>query len=366
MSGRPPRRGAWRLGLALAVTFALLGWLLTRVVEPAELGTALARLSAADLGRPLLLAAVAVLLAAQRWRTLLGGLGHPVPYRRCLRAVLATWPVAVVTPSRAGDALRAALVRDRAPLAAGLGSVLLEKLLDLQSLALLVLAGALAGGRVGLAALALVAVAGFWSALLLLPRTVFRGVGARLSGAARARLESAAGALEHLRRARGALVATVAMSLAAWGLSTAIFAGLLAGCGAPVPAADLLLVWPVAVVAAVLPFAFSGLGARDGVLLGLLAALRPGIDSGAVLAATLLYPALTSWLFAIVGTPLAMRAFAADPALRGWLGLRSARGGGEPGDEQLVDEQPVEQTQPRDGVVDGEREARRDGDPQVG
>lgn len=364
MSGGPASHGrAWRLLLALAVTLGLLAWLLGRVVAPGEMRAAFARLSPADLVRPLALSGVAFLLSALRWRTLLAGLGHAVGYRQALFAVLATWPVAVVTPSRSGDALRAALVRDRVPLAAGLGSVLLEKLLDLQSLALLVAAGALAAGRGTLATAALTAVLGFWLGLFLLPVALGRIARTRLRGRLKERLDATSDALVRLRRARGRFAAVVAMSLAAWLLSTAILGDLLGTTGQPVAAADLLLAWPAAVVAAVLPFALSGIGARDGVFLGLLSAIRPGVDPAAVLAATLLYPALTSWVFALVGLPFAARAFAADPALRSWL--RSGPARGAPRHQELVDEEPVEDAEAADGAVDGEREARRDGDPQV-
>jgi len=354
---------AWRLLLAVAVTLGLLAWLLGRVAAPGEMRAAFARLSPADLVRPLALSGIAVLLSALRWRTLLAGLGHAVGYRRVLFTVVATWPVAVMTPSRSGDALRAALVRDRVPLAAGLGSVLLEKLLDLQSLTLLVTAGALATGHGALATAALAAVLGFWLGLLLLPRALGRVGRTRLGGRLRERLDATSDALVRLRRARGRFAAVVAMSVAAWLLSAAILGDLLAATGQPVAAPDLLLVWPAAVAAAVLPFAFSGIGPRDGVFLALLSAIRPSVDPAAVLAATLLYPVLTSWVFAFAGLPFAARAFAADPALRSWP--RSGPGRRAPRDQELVDEESVEDPEAADGAVDGEREASRDGDPQV-
>ncbi len=324
MSGSSRLR-ARRSLLVLAATLGLLGLLVGRFIRLGDLLAAFGRIAPASLVLPFLLSGAALFLSAFRWKTLLRGLGHGLPYRSCLFAVIATWPIAVLTPSRSGDALRAALVRDRVPLAAGLGSVFVEKLIDLQSLGVLLAAGAVANGRYPLAVVTLATVAVFWVGLFQAPEALRRVLSSRAGEQLHARLEATTRSLSRLRRARGPLGAVVAMSIAAWLLTAAIVHELLVAAGQDVPPSDLLLAWPAAVVASAIPLAFSGIGARDGVFLALLASIRPGIDPAATLSATLLYPLLTSWTFAVIGLPFAARAVAADPDLRRWRDGRPPR-----------------------------------------
>jgi uncharacterized protein (TIRG00374 family) len=351
------RLRAGRSLLVFVATLGLLGLLLGRFAEPGELLAAFERIAPAKLALPFLLSGAALFLSALRWKTLLRGLGHDLPYRSCLFAVIATWPIAVLTPSRSGDALRAALVRNRVPLAAGLGSVLVEKLIDLQSLGVLLAAGAVANGRYPLVVVTLAVVAAFWVGLFLAPEALRRAISSCAGERFRARLEATAGALSRLRRARGPLGAVVAMSIGAWLLTAAIVHELLVATGQDVPPGDLLLAWPAAVVASAIPLAFSGVGARDGVFLGLLASIRPGIDPAATLTATLLYPAVTSWTFAVIGLPFTVRALAADPDLRRWGDGRPPREEGLVG-EGSGSERPVNEIR----VAEPGRETGRAGD----
>ncbi len=318
---RPMRRGAgrlrgWgRLAAAVFVSALLFAWLIFYVVDTDELRQALARIGPRGLVQPVLIASATLVLAAQRWRTLLLGLGYSVRFQRCLFAVLATWPIAAITPSRAGDGLRAAVIRDEVPAAAGLGSVLIEKLLDVHSLLLLVGAGALASGNGTVGVLASIGVIAFWSSLALVPRLLRHWRGRGISTRLEARLAAVELGLDRLLRSRRELAWATVLSLVASGCSLWIIADLLRSAGQAIPLGDLLLAWPVAVLAAVAPFAFSGLGTRDLAFLALLAVLRPDVERSAVLAATLLFPAVTSWTFALLGAPFLMRALASDPSL---------------------------------------------------
>lgn len=316
--GREEGTGRALLRLALSVLGAalLLTWILLRFVDVAELRRAMGQISSLDLLRPAVVAALALLLSAQRWRTLVRGMGYRIPFGLSLFAVLAAWPLAAVTPSRLGDALRAAVVRDRAPLVAGVGSIVVERLLDVQSLVLLASAGAFASGQRGWGAVGVSLLVVFWTGILIiarlacsLPRTLSRGTW-------RERVTRLTSGLQRLSSDRRRALAAAVMSLATWMLSLWIISDLLSASGASVPFEKLLLAWPAAVVASAVPLTLSGLGVRDGIFLAIAVGLLPDLDRGGVLTATLLYPAVTSWLFALIGAPFLMRAIAGDRAWR--------------------------------------------------
>jgi uncharacterized membrane protein YbhN (UPF0104 family) len=302
-----------------------------------------------ELARPLALSAVAVVLSGVRWQMLLAAMGFTPPLRRCLYAVLATWPVATLTPSRSGDLLRAMLLRREVPLVEGMASVVAEKWIDLQSLAAMVALGAAWSGRPawGLAALGgLTCLVSAWWALPLLGAKVLAW--GRPGWLCR-RLPGLLAVVPRSSSARLRLAGVSLLSLAAWALSIWIISDLLIAAGYHVALRHLLLAWPLSVVAAALPLTVTGFGARDGALLLLLGTLAGDAagSRGAILAATLVYPLITSWLYAFAGLP-----FTAHAAHHGAAGslFGAAR------DEELIDEGPAEQSQSADPPVDAEGE----------
>ena len=316
------------------------------------------RISPGDLLRPVIVSGIAVVLSGIRWWVLLSGMGREVPLGRCLYAVLATWPLAVLTPSRSGDVARAALIRREVPLLPGATSVMTEKLLDLQSIGLLLLAMAIWQRHWPLAILALAALVGFWIGIATLP--LVRTILARFLNSPRAqsRLDDLFDGLQKLRRHPSKLLAAFSLSVLAWILSFLIIHDLLRATSAGVDPGHLALAWPLSVIAAALPLTISGLGTRDGSLLFLLETFggHGSFESAAVLTSTLTYPFVTSWLYALAGLPFAMHA--AGSLGRGWF----ARGG-LPSHQALIDEEPVKDPHPSDQAVESEGQTGGNGDP---
>lgn len=91
-----------------------------------------------------LLAAIAVhysgfLVRGDRWRRLLGAMGHGVSFGYAFALLLAGWFISALVPARAGDLARAGLLRrdHDVPVAIGLGSVAAERAFDALALVLL-------------------------------------------------------------------------------------------------------------------------------------------------------------------------------------------------------------------------------------
>lgn len=297
----------WRFGGAVALTAVVL-WLVLRHQESGlgELWSQWARMSPASMWQPLGLSGLALLLAALRWKVVLAGLGERVPMRSCLYAMLAAWPPSAIVPSRATDLLRPVLLPGSVSRTDGLASVVAEKAFDLQSLMILAGIGAWISGLWPIVALTALGLLAFWASYLTLARA---GRPEPTSGW-RGRITSFSAALARLRRSPAHLVALIGLSLLGWTLSVVILQSLLrATGGTPLAWRTVLALWPVAIAVGALPLTISGLGTRDAALVYLLELTRVGgVDATEVLAATLLYPVVTNYVFAILGLPLLVHA----------------------------------------------------------
>jgi uncharacterized membrane protein YbhN (UPF0104 family) len=256
------------------------------------------------------LASACVLLGALRWQLVLGAMGYAIGFGRLLTVMLATWPPTVVVPSRANEVLRAVALRDVVPLAAGTGSILAEKLIDLFVLLALASVGAMVEGLPLVAAV--IGAAGALQVALMV------AVGGRRAAIERLPfLRSRPGLLDKLlaasdvlaRRPRElAVVALVSMVLRL--LTVGVGYALLVAVDAHVALFDTLALWPAAILVGILPVTLGGMGTRDAAflyLLGRVSAGGPGLTRANVLAATLGYSAVATWSFAVIGLPFMVR-----------------------------------------------------------
>lgn len=124
-----------KLLLGLALTAAFL-WLLAKGVDFAALGRALAGLSLPFLLLALTFLAVDYTARVVRWWLMLRALEPGLPFRACAWPFLTSIAVNNVVPFRAGDALRVFGFSNelRSPAARVLGTVIIERVLDLMVL----------------------------------------------------------------------------------------------------------------------------------------------------------------------------------------------------------------------------------------
>ncbi|MGH7436436.1 MAG: lysylphosphatidylglycerol synthase transmembrane domain-containing protein, partial [Polyangiaceae bacterium] len=257
-------------------------------------------------------ASACVVLGAVRWALVLRALGYRVGLGRLLVVMLATWPPAVVVPSRANEVLRAVALRGVVPLAVGTGSILAEKLIDL--FVLLVFASAGAASR-GLGGVALVI-----AAAAVAQVAVVIAVGTRRDAFARlplvrdrpGLLDRLFAASDVLLRRPGDLVVVSLVSLAIRAATVGVGHALLVAVDAGVPLVDTMTLWPVAILVGILPMTLGGMGTRDAAFIYLLHVVSP-LSSGAaatgatVLAATMGYSVVATWSFAIIGLPFMLK-----------------------------------------------------------
>ena len=252
------------------------------------------------------MATAGVLLGALRWQVVLESMRYRLGFWRALVAVLATWPLVVVTPSRAADFLRAVAVRRTVPLAAGTGSVLAEKVVDMSLLLLMAALGAAIEGLWLWSAVCGAALAGFVVAVLLVVAHRDKVARLPLLRSHAEKVEDLFLAFNALFSSPGRLVATCVLSVVIRGLTLAITFALLRAVGADVDLFDTCALWPVATLIGLLPLTLAGMGTRDAMFMYLLAERGHLLTSVNVLAATMGYSLLNVGAFAVIGLPFMM------------------------------------------------------------
>lgn len=286
-------RSGWRrhgpLLLRLAALAAIAFWLL-RATDLADLGNALRRIPAAAVGIALLLGGANLVVATFRWGLVMRAFGARAlpPFGTVLRLFLVGLFYNTFVPgSVGGDVLRGVLsqrVFERPT--ASYVVVVVERLVGLSALAVVFLAGVAASPDLVDVSAALPWVAG----LAALGLVVLAA--ARISGRL-ARWWSLVPPVEDA----GRLIGAFALSFVGHLINVTIFWVLARGLDLPLGPLQLVVVVPLALVAAVVPIAVAGIGPREAALVGLLGLL--GVAEAEALAMSLGYAAV---LLAMAGS----------------------------------------------------------------
>jgi len=218
-----------------------------------------------------LLTFLAMHVKVWRWRVLLGSLGVVHGWRAAWIAYLSAGYVAMLTPGRIGEVVRVQYLRRdcELPYALGLAVVTVDRLADMYVLALFAALGvahysAVLGDVVRITAWLGVAAAALGPLGLLLP-----GVAEAVLGRLYRRLSGGGEGLDQYLSTtrslvRPVLVATVALTLAAFGLNYVQGTLLAAALHTPLKLWDVTCLMAIASLLSLLPVTVSGLGVREG------------------------------------------------------------------------------------------------------
>jgi len=225
---------------------------------------------------PLVLAvgilAVQVVVRAARWRLLLGkgDDGVQLPFRLVLRALLIGYLGNAALPARLGEAARAGVVARAAnrPFGSVLGTVLLERLIDLVALAVLVLVASMFAPVPALVVnVAAVAIAiGIAGGLVLV--IVGRRLGGVVSASPIGLRQRAAAFMRHLLAGalypgRGVILTAGALSLVGWLLDAGLFLAAAASLGISLQLGTAVIIAAAGALATALPAAPGYVGTYD-------------------------------------------------------------------------------------------------------
>jgi glycosyltransferase 2 family protein len=264
------------------------------------------------LAATLLMVPFQVLLRTARWRLLLPHRpdGERPSIQRVMPVLLAGYFGNLVLPARLGEPVRAYLAARREQLSFPrvLGSVLLERVIDLATLALVAFAAAWAAGAPTwmVRGTAIVALIGFGLAVVLLTsgiprvlRTVTRVLGARIErvrGAIRVLVTFGEGAGG---QGRGPLAAALGISTVTWAFVAGTYWLLGQALGLDLALAGALLIAAIATLGTAIPSAPAHIGTFE--VAAVVGATAIGVAPDQALALALLAHAVTILPFAIAG-----------------------------------------------------------------
>ncbi|MFZ2445013.1 MAG: lysylphosphatidylglycerol synthase transmembrane domain-containing protein [Syntrophobacteraceae bacterium] len=241
------------------------------------------------------------IISALRWRLVLRTMGFDVPVARCLLIIIGIWPLSAISPSKAGDLLKAVSLRNEIRPAIVAGGVLAERVLDVLTLALLALGGGLVLGDVRIIAVGALATGGISVIILIAHLKIKLPGGPKL----RATLEDLFRTLTTLRSKPGLFAGILALTAANWIATIVQTKVLFLGVGADVPLGFTATALPVAIFAGLLPITFAGMATRDSAMVVLFAAFATAPQA---LATGILYSFFGYWLLAVAGIPFIKRA----------------------------------------------------------
>lgn len=247
-------------------------------------------------------------VAGLRWRTILAAMGHPLRFWSAMKAMFVAMPFALLTPSRAGELVRALAIGETVPLLVGAGSVVAERFIDVQVLAILAFVASLARGLPLWAGVAVLVMIVSWSAIFVVAHAERWIIRIPLMRRIVPKFGQMQVAFRHAAQSPRTLILACFASLASWVLNLSFVQMLLWATQADVSPLLTLSFWPLAVFGGLVPVTLAGMGTRDAVFLALLQT-QGAVDDVAVLLATLSYAFLGSGLTALIGLPFAVRLF---------------------------------------------------------
>lgn len=295
-------RFSWLIVPLAAITVVVIWVLVDRFGGGAQ------QFEAAFLAADWLLVGVALALTAAlfvwfavRFGVMIRVVGAKLPLLRALDAIFSAAPLALITPSRAGDLVRSVAIRDLLPMSVGSSAVVAERLIDIQSLGLLALFGGVAMGFHWLAGLAALALLAEWIVAALLLTREDRFVRLPLVRRFESKARKFLKAFTTMRAHPRAYFLLSGLSLIAFVMHSAVAWTLLLAFGTELPFPVVLALWPIATFVGMLPLTVAGIGTRDASFVYLIAATGGAADEAAVLAATFTFALCTVCLPALVG-----------------------------------------------------------------
>jgi uncharacterized membrane protein YbhN (UPF0104 family) len=284
--------------LSLAVSGSLVGWLLLRMdwVSAKKVWDS-ARLI--YLLWALLITGLIPMASVMRWQGVLRAQATGLPFGVALRAVLMANVLNSIIPSKGGDLIKALYLKNHGGIATGMGTVALERLVDLFILGMLGVMGFFVSqARWGLWA-GLVLMGGVSIVLVLalfLPLAHFR-----LPPNLKTKLEDFTRVFRTWVRQPRAIIQTVLASIFVW-----VCAGLSVVClclafHADVSSGYTFAIFPLCILAGLLPVTLSGIGTRDVAFVKLLMAAGVTLEKATMVGFG--YTVFAYWILSLISLP---------------------------------------------------------------
>ena len=292
-------RALWGL-VSVLVSSGLIAWLLVRI-DFGQVAELWRQSDKRFLWLALGLTALVPCLSAMRWCGVLRAQeGVDMPYPLALRAVLMANVLNSFLPSKGGELVKAAYLRKRGGLAQGVGSVILERLIDLLNLGVLGLAGYLVSGVSWGLAGGIFLIGGVLSVLFLVLLVPVERI--RFPGGIARKLHDLATFFRVWLNSPAAVLQTVVSSLGVWSLAGLTVCCMVSAFGQPLSWAMTYALFPPCIIAGLMPFTVSGVGTRDAMFVSLL--MQNGADLAGATMVALGYTVFAYWFLSLLSLPI--------------------------------------------------------------
>lgn len=236
-------------------------------------------------------------LNASRWHFVLKASGHHVPYGRIFSIVLNSTSFLVI-PGRLGDLARVYPLKNRVPAEQGIGTVVLEKIIDIFILSLYSSLGLFLLRRYAFSAWILA------FALMVFPLLIISGrfINKRhLKGGLAVKIYDGFSILNQIKKRKYIFSLAVASSAVNMGLSMLQFYWLLIAVNANVPMPAVFAFLPLSVFVGLIPLTLAGAGTRDAAFIYFFSAYTVPAKA---LSAGILYALQSYWILSFIFLPL--------------------------------------------------------------
>ncbi|GLI33980.1 lysylphosphatidylglycerol synthase transmembrane domain-containing protein [Desulforhabdus amnigena] len=222
-------------------------------------------------------------------------------YTSALRAVLMANVLNSFLPSKAGDGAKAVYLRKQGGLSRGIGTVILERAVDFSILGVLGILGYFISGAVwGLwtGAVLLGSMMALFGCMLFLP---FHKL--PLPPKVHEKLKALLGVFKSWVKKPGAVLQTVVGSLCSWSIAGFLVCCLASALNTGLSWGYAYGVFPLAILAGLVPVTLSGIGTRDSAFVLLLASKMPMEEATLV---GLGYTLFAYWLLSLISLPVVL------------------------------------------------------------
>jgi hypothetical protein len=234
------------------------------------------------------------ILSPLRWFYILKAYELDIDFKRTFLVVTASWSF-VLIPGRLGDFTRSYFIKDQVPIVRSVGTIVLEKIMDIIVLLLLVSVGLILLGQYAYSLISLAFILAIFVGV-----ASFKQLSLKLG---MARLEFFKKITESLTPPKNKrfLIKASLFSTANWLTSIISTYFLFLAFGAHAPLTSVIAYFPITIFAGLLPITIAGIGVRDGAIMGLFAGYATVAQS---LAVGISYSFLGYFLLMMVGIPV--------------------------------------------------------------
>src|SRR3989344_5436100 len=236
-------------------------------------------------------------LGVTRWYLVLKAAGFKIAFWKIFKVVISGISLSLV-PGRLGDLARSYPLRNSIPVAQSIGTIILEKIIDVSILMVFSGIGLSILGNYGVSVLILSLAIGTIPVLQVLN---FISEKMSLKNPLINKAHEAISILNRVKQRKTVLFAAVLTSCANWTVSMFQVYWLFKTVGSVVPFSAVFAFHPLSTFAGLIPISIAGIGTRDSAIIYF---FRNFVAPEQSLAVGILYGVQAYWIFGILGIPL--------------------------------------------------------------